>query len=71
MDKETLSNYGWVVICVIVLSVMIALATPFADAIKDAVVKTTSNLINKADAALDAVSGNETVYESEFTSSLT
>ncbi len=66
MDKETLSNYGWVVICVIVLSVMIALATPFADAIKDAVVKTTSNLINKADAALDAVSSNESLFESEF-----
>ena len=29
MDKETLSNYGWVVICVLVLVVMIALATPF------------------------------------------
>ena len=29
MDKETLSNYGWIVICVLVLAVMIALATPF------------------------------------------
>lgn len=29
MDKETLSNYGWIVICILVLSVMIALATPF------------------------------------------
>ena len=29
MDKNTLSNYGWVVIAVLVLSVMIALATPF------------------------------------------
>ena len=29
MDKETLSNYGWIVICVLVLAVMLALATPF------------------------------------------
>ena len=26
MDKETLSNYGWIVICVLVLAVMLALA---------------------------------------------
>ena len=63
MDKETLSNYGWVVICVIVLSVMIALATPFATAIKDAVVATVNNLITKADASLDAISGNETAFD--------
>ena len=29
MDKQTLSNYGWIVICILVLSVMLALATPF------------------------------------------
>jgi hypothetical protein len=29
MDKETLSHYGWIVILVLVLSCMIALATPF------------------------------------------
>ena len=37
MDRETLSNYGWIVICVLVLAVMIALAPVFADAIKTAV----------------------------------
>ena len=31
MDKETLSNYGWVVIVVIVLAIMIVLATPFGN----------------------------------------
>ena len=31
MDKETLSNYGWITICVLVLAVMIALATPFGE----------------------------------------
>jgi hypothetical protein len=30
MDKQTLSSYGWIVICVLVLVVMIAFATPFA-----------------------------------------
>ena len=35
MDKETLSNYGWIVICVLVLAVMIALATPFGNFIAD------------------------------------
>lgn len=28
MDKQTLSNYGWIVVCILVLSVMLALATP-------------------------------------------
>ena len=37
MDKETLSNYGWVVICLIVLVIMIALATPFGEFIREAV----------------------------------
>ena len=35
MDKQTLSQYGWVVIAVLVLSVMIALATPFGEFIAD------------------------------------
>ena len=35
MDKNTLSNYGWVVIAVLVLSVMIALATPFGRFVAD------------------------------------
>lgn len=46
MDKETLSNYGWVVICVLVLVVMIALATPFGRYIADAVKSTTESLFS-------------------------
>ena len=53
MDKETLSNYGWVVICVLVLVVMIALATPFGKYIAEAVKNTTSSLFKVSQNALN------------------
>ena len=53
MDKETLSNYGWVVICVLVLVVMIALATPFGKYIAQAVKTTTESLFTVSKNALD------------------
>lgn len=53
MDKETLSNYGWVVICVLVLVVMIALATPFGKYIADAVKHTTQGLFGASHEALN------------------
>ena len=53
MDKETLSNYGWVVICVLVLVVMIALATPFGKYIADAVKNTTQALFGVTQGALN------------------
>lgn len=53
MDKETLSNYGWVVICVLVLVVMIALATPFGKYIAEAVKNTTKSLFTVSKGALD------------------
>lgn len=53
MDKETLSNYGWVVICVLVLVVMIALATPFGKFIAEAVKNTTQGLFDASYTALD------------------
>ena len=37
MDKETLSNYGWIVILVLILSVLLALATPFGNFIAGAI----------------------------------
>ena len=46
MDKETLSNYGWIVICVLVLSVMIALATPFGQFIANGIKSTTQGLFD-------------------------
>ena len=53
MDKETLSNYGWVVICVLVLVVMIALATPFGKYIAEAVKNTTQSLFTVSKNALN------------------
>jgi hypothetical protein len=53
MDKETLSNYGWVVICVLVLVVMIALATPFGKFIAEAVKGTTEGLFAASENALN------------------
>ncbi len=53
MDKETLSNYGWVVICVLVLVVMIALATPFGKFIAEAVKNTTKGLFDASQNALN------------------
>ena len=35
MDKETLSHYGWIVILVLILSVLLALATPFGNFVAD------------------------------------
>ena len=54
MDKETLSNYGWIVICVLVLAVMIALATPFGSFVSQAVQNTTKGLFSTNQNALDA-----------------
>ena len=53
MDKETLSNYGWIVILVLVLAVMLALATPFGSFISGAVKSTAQGLFNTNKQALD------------------
>lgn len=54
MDKETLSNYGWIVICVLVLAVMIALSGPFGTFVAHAVKSTTQGLFDVNQSALDA-----------------
>ena len=38
MDRETLSNYGWITIVTLVLAVMLALATPFGTYVGNGVV---------------------------------
>ena len=46
MDKQTLSNYGWIVISILVLSVLIALATPFGTYVKTGIENTTYGIFN-------------------------
>lgn len=54
MDKETLSNYGWIVICVLVLAVMLALATPFGKYVETAVKSTTQGFFDVEHSALNS-----------------
>lgn len=58
MDKNTLSNYGWIVICILVLSVMIALATPFGKFIATGFEATYTGFSHTVDNAFDTVLNN-------------
>lgn len=53
MDKETLSHYGWVVILILILSVMLALTTPFGDYIGNGIVTITRGFKDVADHTID------------------
>ena len=64
MDKETLSNYGWIVICVMVLAVMLAFASPFGNFVADAIKSTTQGLFDVNQNALD--SAGIQIMEQEF-----
>ena len=55
MDKETLSNYGWIVILVLILAVMLALATPFGSFVANAIKSTTAGFFSVNEGALGAV----------------
>ena len=55
MDKNTLSNYGWIVIAVLVLSVMIALATPFGQYIANGVTETYTGFGNTNESVMDLI----------------
>lgn len=65
MDKQTLSNYGWIVICILVLSVMIAMATPFGKFIAEGVKSTTQGLFDVNQKAFNNV-GLGQVPDQEF-----
>lgn len=52
MDKETLSNYGWIVVLVLILAVMMALAGPFGAFIADGFQATTAGFFYTNDNAL-------------------
>ena len=53
MDKQTLSNYGWLVIVTLILAVMLALATPFGTYVGDAVVSVANGFVGASDNAID------------------
>ena len=72
MDKETLSHYGWIVILVLILAVMLALASPFGSFIAGAIKSTTAGLFNVNQAALGSagIDVNDVVFnqcEHEYT----
>ena len=52
MDKETLSNYGWIVVLMLVLSVMLAFATPFGDYVGNGVVSIARGFVGTGNTAL-------------------
>ena len=53
MDKNTLSQYGWVVIVIIVLVLLIALATPFGNYVGDSVMSSVNAFTNKMAAKME------------------
>lgn len=59
MDKHTLSNYGWIVIVCLVLSIMLALATPFGTYVGDAVVGVANGFVGTNNNALDEENIND------------
>jgi hypothetical protein len=58
MDKSTLSQYGWVVICLIVLAIMIALASPFGNFIKESILGIITSFNQEIISSLDINSSN-------------
>lgn len=55
MDKQTLSNYGWVVVLVLILAVLLALATPFGSFVSTAIKDVTGGFWDVNSASLNAV----------------
>lgn len=55
MDRETLSNYGWMVIVLIILAIMISLATPFGSEIRKNIKDSASNMIDVTGNAFDKI----------------
>ena len=51
MDKQTLSNYGWLVVVTLVLAIMLALATPFGSYVGDGVVSVANGFVGTSNDA--------------------
>ncbi len=69
MDKQTLSNYGWLVIVTLILAVMLALATPFGTYVGDAVVSVANGFVGASNEAIDEdnISSMEDKWEEKMT----
>ena len=59
MDKHTLSSYGWIVVLVLILSVLLALCTPFGSFIADGIKAFTGGFISTNNEALDVVNPDD------------
>lgn len=55
MDKNTLSQYGWATIVIIILIILISLATPFGNFISSAVLSSTTAFKTLTDAKIELV----------------
>ena len=68
MDKQTLSNYGWLVIVTLILAVMLALATPFGTYVGDAVVSVANGFVGASNEAIDEdnIAVNEDKWEEKM-----
>lgn len=55
MNRETLSKYGWIIICVIVLGIIITIAAPFGNQFINSFAKMVKSVISAADVALSGI----------------
>lgn len=68
MDRETLSHYGWIVICVMIIAVMLAFATPFGNFVATGARVALDGLLDSNDKVLgeDHMNGIVNEWENEF-----
>ena len=59
MDKSTLSSYGWIIVSVIIIAVMITLATPFAKGVKDNFIGVTNKFTSEAGESWELVEASK------------
>lgn len=68
MDRETLSHYGWIAICCMIMAVMLAFATPLGDYVKDVANGVLGGFVDTNEGALSEENMNNIVndWENEF-----
>ena len=63
MDKKTLSHYGWIVVLVLILAVLLAFVSPLGSFIADGFHAFTGGFISTNNNALDVVDPDNNDYE--------